>query len=211
MTAGPVVKPLSQCGLCSRLPDTDYSFSKYGWPDHDVSMSPDSNRLIDVDKGKPGYDDRHHLLQCPECGTYYQYDYTYEYLVNGSEDEETITRLTPVRVRDRLEPGELELRMGFVTAELMSAIPNAKRYAVKCLLDYSVFKSDYGAVGELLVHPDAELREGAFYFLWKMSESGIGTGLESFLRDHISRIDQAGENDKIKNLIHLLNNELNRK
>ena len=54
MTAGPVIKPLSQCGLCSRLPDSDYSFSKYGWPDHDVSMSPDSIQLMDVDKESPG-------------------------------------------------------------------------------------------------------------------------------------------------------------
>lgn len=210
MTAGPVIKPLSQCGLCSRLPDTDYAFSKYGWPDHDVSMSPDSIHLTDVDKGKPGYDDRHHLLQCPECGTYYKYDYTYEYLVNGSEDEETITRLTPVRVCDRLMHGELEHRMGFVPAELMVVHPNAKRYAVKCLLEYSVFKEDYGPAGELLEHPDPDLREGVLYFLWKMSESGIAAGFKNYLSDHISRIDQAAESDKIKNLIHLLKNELKR-
>lgn len=210
MTAEPVIKPLSQCGLCSRLPDTDYAFSKYGWPDHDVSMSPDSHHLMDVDKGKPGYDDRHHLLQCPECGTYYQYDYTYEYLVNGSEDEETITRLTPVRVCDRLMHGELEHRMGFVPAELMVVNINAKRYAVKCLLEYSVFKADCGPSVELLDHPDPDLREGVLYFLWKMAEAGMDAGLGRYLQSNIRLIDAAGDSEKIKNLIHLLKNELKR-
>ncbi len=211
MTAELVIKPLSQCGICSRLPDTDYSFSKYGWPEHDVSMSPDCIHLADIDNGKTGYDERHHLLQCPECGTFYQYDYTYEYLVNGSEDEETITRLTPVRVRDRMTPEELETRMGFVPSELTNENSLAKRYAVKCLLEYSVIKTDYGKAGELLDHPDPEALEGALYFLWKMAESGLGAGLKNYLLDHIRLIDQAGESEKIKNLIHLLKNELNRK
>jgi len=34
------------------------------------------------------------LKQCPNCGAYYLYHTDYEYLVNGSEDEEHLVRLT---------------------------------------------------------------------------------------------------------------------
>ena len=34
------------------------------------------------------------LQQCPQCATYYLYRTDYEFLVNGSEDEEELTRLT---------------------------------------------------------------------------------------------------------------------
>lgn len=34
------------------------------------------------------------LLQCPDCGQYYLFESDYEYLVNGSEDEQTLTRLS---------------------------------------------------------------------------------------------------------------------
>ena len=42
------------------------------------------------------------LKQCPECGTYYLYRTDYEYLVNGSEDEEVLTRLKPEEATEYL-------------------------------------------------------------------------------------------------------------
>jgi hypothetical protein len=43
------------------------------------------------------------LQQCPECGTYYLYRTDYEFLVNGSEDEEFLTRLTDNEAAEYLE------------------------------------------------------------------------------------------------------------
>jgi hypothetical protein len=37
------------------------------------------------------------------CGTYYLYRSDYEYLVNGSEDEEILTRLSPDQAAPYLE------------------------------------------------------------------------------------------------------------
>lgn len=49
------------------------------------------------------YDSRKlHLQQCPECKTCYLYQTDYEYLVNGSEDEETLIRLTPAEAEEYL-------------------------------------------------------------------------------------------------------------
>jgi hypothetical protein len=42
------------------------------------------------------------LQQCPECGTYYLYRTDYEYLVNGSEDKEYVTRLTDQQAAEYL-------------------------------------------------------------------------------------------------------------
>ncbi len=49
--------------------------------------------------GAPFYNDRtsqsHSCLkQCSKCGTYYNWSFSYEFLVNGTEDEIYLTRLT---------------------------------------------------------------------------------------------------------------------
>jgi len=45
------------------------------------------------------------LRQCPLCKTIYLYTTDYEYLVNGSEDEQTLTRLAPAEAEKYLQLG----------------------------------------------------------------------------------------------------------
>ena len=72
----------------------EYASQKYGWPENDTSLPAAAAELIVVRDFRP-YDSRSlQIRQCPLCGTYYLYQTDYEYLVNGSEDEETLTRLT---------------------------------------------------------------------------------------------------------------------
>jgi len=47
------------------------------------------------------------LKQCAACGTYYLYETDYEYLVNGSEDEEVLTRLKEEEARELLREATL--------------------------------------------------------------------------------------------------------
>lgn len=44
--------------------------------------------------------ERYHVCRCPSCAALYSYQFTYEYHVNGSEDEETLTRLSHAEMSD---------------------------------------------------------------------------------------------------------------
>jgi hypothetical protein len=82
------------CSLCSPLKDQEYARQKYGWAEDDTFLPAAASQLAVVKDFKP-YDSRKlQLRRCPGCGTYYLYRTDYEYLVNGSEDEEFLTRLT---------------------------------------------------------------------------------------------------------------------
>ena len=50
------------------------------------------------------------LKQCPKCGTYYKWDFSYEFLVNGSENEITLTWLED-------KEGELQAAAVFETIQ----------------------------------------------------------------------------------------------
>ncbi len=82
------------CTICSKLKDREYTFTKY-LSDYSTPPLPDAAaRLVVVIDMNPGSSRASRLMRCPECGTYYLYESDYEYLVNGTEDEEFLTRLT---------------------------------------------------------------------------------------------------------------------
>jgi hypothetical protein len=81
----------------------EYASQKYGWEENDTHLPAVAGRLTVVRDFRP-YDSRAlQLRQCPECGTYYLYRTDYEYLVNGSEDEEFLTRLTQEQAAEYLD------------------------------------------------------------------------------------------------------------
>ncbi|MCJ7738676.1 MAG: hypothetical protein MUQ10_15420 [Anaerolineae bacterium] len=56
--------------------------------------------------GEPFFNDRDSyshscLKQCPKCGTYYDWEFTYEFLVNGTEDDIVLTRLSDEEGKER--------------------------------------------------------------------------------------------------------------
>lgn len=84
---------MSDCEICSQLREVETSFYKFGWDEMDRPLPAAAARLM-PEEPLDGYEaERHHIRRCPLCGRRYQYDWTYEYLVNGSEDTETLTRL----------------------------------------------------------------------------------------------------------------------
>ena len=86
------------CPICSQLKDVETSFYKYGWPEHDSPLPTAANSLVVVDV--IGEDrERFHLRRCPICATLYTYQFSYDYYVNGSEDEEVLTRLAPAEAQ----------------------------------------------------------------------------------------------------------------
>jgi hypothetical protein len=82
------------CEICSQLKDVETSFYKWGWEEMDRPLPPAAQRLAPVDAPNVGDFEKRHVRVCPVCGAYYLYEFSYEYLVNGSEDAEVLTRLT---------------------------------------------------------------------------------------------------------------------
>jgi uncharacterized C2H2 Zn-finger protein len=80
------------CPVCGSLSESDYAFSKYGWPAHDIALEPAASSLITI-AGSRGGGRGEELQQCPGCGRFFHWKQSYEFLVNGSRDEETLTRI----------------------------------------------------------------------------------------------------------------------
>jgi hypothetical protein len=91
------------CGICSGLRDEEYAFQKFGASESDTHLPAAAGSLILVqDVGSRGSRELQ-LWQCPACSTYYLYRTDYEYLVNGTEDEQFLTRLAPDQAREYLK------------------------------------------------------------------------------------------------------------
>ena len=82
------------CEVCSGLSDSEYAYSKFGWPEHDTFLPDAAQNLVKVKDLRPLGSRKLLLLQCPACGAWFLYRTDYEYLTNGTEDEEFLTRLT---------------------------------------------------------------------------------------------------------------------
>ena len=93
----------SKCGICSQLADQEYATQKFGWEENDTHLPAASGELEIVKDLKPDSSRSLVLQRCPECGTYYLYRSDYEYLANGSEDEQELTRLSEDEARGYLE------------------------------------------------------------------------------------------------------------
>ena len=83
------------CRICGHLKEVESAYQKYGWEENDTYLPAEAGRLQLIRDIRPDSSRKLQLKQCPECGTYYLYQTDYEYLVNGSEDEEHLVRLTP--------------------------------------------------------------------------------------------------------------------
>lgn len=91
------------CRLCGGLSDKEYAFQKYGADEGDTHLPTAVGQLALIRDFRPLSNRKRQILQCPECGTYYLYETDYEYLVNGAEDEEFLTKLSREEAMRELE------------------------------------------------------------------------------------------------------------
>ena len=98
-------EPRKQCGICSHLSDQEHATQKHGWEENNTHLPAAASQLELVRDLRPYGSRKLQLQQCPECGAYYLYRTDYEYLVNGSEDEEFLTRLTEEQAAEYLIAG----------------------------------------------------------------------------------------------------------
>jgi hypothetical protein len=81
------------CSICKHLSDREYASQKFGWEENDTSLPAAAGNLVVILDVQPDSQRAKQLWQCPECSTYFLYETTYEFLVNGSEDEQSLTRI----------------------------------------------------------------------------------------------------------------------
>lgn len=153
--------PLGDCEICTHLGDVETSFSKYGWEDMTYSMPPQAGGLV-LAENLAGYaQENHHVKRCPACGVYYQYDYTHEYLVDGSEDEVTLTRLTPDEARRFYSDKVYAFLIEQLSHSLGDGDAKTRAYAARCLVAHHLARGELGTVEAYLMNPDGVVAQGA--------------------------------------------------
>ncbi len=87
-----------ECTTCGTLGPAEYGYSKYGHPE-DAAPLPDAAYHLEELASNVSGGRGHAVRRCPECGAWFHYELDYEFLVNGSEDYETLTRITEEEAR----------------------------------------------------------------------------------------------------------------
>ena len=96
-SSNPENQPSPACPACGTLQDVETSFSKHLAPELDRPLPAAVRGLVVLSRAdRPGADARE-VWRCPRCGALYDYVQTHEYLINGTEEEETLARMDPLR------------------------------------------------------------------------------------------------------------------
>jgi hypothetical protein len=99
------------------------------------------------------------------CGTYYDYETTYEFLIGGSEDEERLDRLTPTEARRFYSAEEYAGRIEAMEADIGAADPTTREYAARSLAAHYLLRQEVASVERLLRDPDVAVAGGALRYL----------------------------------------------
>jgi len=91
------------CTICSQLKDRETGFQKFGSSYPDIFIPAASEKLKMIADFTPSSERKILLLRCPECGMYYLYQTDYEYLTNGTEDEQELIRLSAAEAEEYLK------------------------------------------------------------------------------------------------------------
>ena len=159
---------LADCPICSQLDEVVASYYKYGWDDQTVPLPPAAGLLGPTEDVAPNSAQAQQVKRCPHCGTYYAVEESYEYLVNGSEDETKLTRLTPDQARGLLDAGTYEFLMTHLATDLAHPDAATRRYAGKCWTSYHLERGEIAGLARYLRNADAEVVKGALFFLWQL-------------------------------------------
>lgn len=82
------------CATCGELGAVVYATEKVGWPEHSAALPDAASKLETVREISRGGGRCKAVRRCPTCGDYFFYELDYEFLAGGSEDDESLRRLT---------------------------------------------------------------------------------------------------------------------
>lgn len=95
-----------KCILCSSLGECETASQKFGAEEYNTQL-PSAVSLLELVKDmRPTGSRERKVLRCPGCGAWFLYETDYEYLVNGSEDEQTLARLSAEEAEKHLASPE---------------------------------------------------------------------------------------------------------
>lgn len=115
----------ASCEICRDLRPVETSLYKFGWEENDRPLPVVSRRLVPVEWAVAG-DENRAPKRCPLCGTVYSYETRYEYLANGSEDEEELRRLTDAEARAWLGDAAVDSLPAPLLAPLRETFVNSR-------------------------------------------------------------------------------------
>lgn len=98
---GKIIIGDGECMTCGNIKNIENAFQKFGW-ENDNTYLPASVLRLEIVRGRVASRSRQ-IRKCPECGTYYLYENSYEFFVNGAEDEQSIKRLTDAEAKKYLK------------------------------------------------------------------------------------------------------------
>ncbi len=120
MDAGP-----ASCEICRELKPVETSLTKHGWEENDRLLPAAYRRLVEV-RVDGREDEPRSPRFCPLCATLYSYETRYEYLANGSEDEEELRRLTGEEARAWLGDSVVEALPRPLVSPLRATVVNER-------------------------------------------------------------------------------------
>lgn len=100
--AAPPPPQPARCTTCGDLKDYHRAMQKGGRASEDTQLPAASGRLKNVKEVPPSHNGSSFVQQCPECGAWFLYKTTYEYLVSGSEDEQELSRISPGQAEEMM-------------------------------------------------------------------------------------------------------------
>ena len=125
-----------RCSICSQLADEERGFQKLHQPEEENTYLPAAaSRLQSVTEVWSATQGARQIWQCPECTTCYLYRNEYEFLIGygGSEDTQTLKRLTAVEAAEWLKdtkprpPAATNLEADGSTIEQAPILPKEDR------------------------------------------------------------------------------------
>lgn len=90
----PFEAPHKNCSICSQIKDYEYGLQTHGREEEDTFLPKAGSQLKIAKYLKSQGERRIYVAICPQCGTHYLFKSDYEYLATGSEDEQSLKRLT---------------------------------------------------------------------------------------------------------------------
>lgn len=115
----------ASCEICRELRPVETSLTKHGWEENDRLLPAAYRRLVEV-RVDGREDEPRSPRFCPLCATLYSYETRYEYLANGSEDEEELRRLTREEARAWLGDAVVEALPRPLVSPLRETVVNER-------------------------------------------------------------------------------------
>lgn len=84
----------NDCPICSHLRDRESGCQTHGRPEEDTFLPKIAGGLLHVRTLHPKRTSSPELKRCPHCGTHYLFSDVYEYYATGSEETQTLQRLS---------------------------------------------------------------------------------------------------------------------